>query len=1392
MKLKKVKNNLDNQLLGGNFTNDPSGSFVSFDRFRIESNFTGKINRRYDNVLTTFSKPITLDNIGLDLEDSNMISNKSSLMLNIDRSDLKSYIKYGSTVDYLKTALRNILLGYPASLFVDNFENIGNIENTIIDYQFDEFTNRSFFKIPLNNIINKYGIIFNDGNFNIPDENELRNLNISYLKYCVEINNKKHKILNYKGFDDLNQFVELEVYGELDLNQNEFGNINYSIKFHIKPDVIYFNKYLSNIDGLEKYILSKRLDNNNGFEIIFKEPKILDNGKINYSDRKLVWTTTDKYNLDYEGVLYTKFVESLINIGENYDNTKTDLIYRVLIPSSLNLYDNTQNKKIKKILRLYGRQFDEIKQYIDALSNIDRLTYDKKKNMPDVLVRNLAKSMGWDDLTLVDDDNLINKFFSDEYEQQEDDYLPAQIDIELWRRILLNTNYFWKTKGTRESIVSMFRLIGIPEPFINIKEYVYTVDDIINPNNVELEIEDIYSKTLPYNSKGYPISPKETNNFFFQISGDTDMGQHYMDNFRIVGFNLNPIVDNKKSWVYSGETIREHYSSVQYYQKSSDLVLNTKQIDVTLDIANAVEYDVYDYIKNVDFPNNSGEFTQPYVFINLKSDHEDNVNEIILPHNPIGDVQVSLNGINLTNQLSGETIYDIIQHESFGGGFNELARTIIQDSNGKYVIGGDFTTYQGVSANRIIRLNQDGSRDNTFNIGTGFNNGISSIIQDTNGKYVVVGTFTTYQGVSANRIIRLNQDGSRDNTFDMGTGFVQPCNLIIVDNNDKYIASGSFISYKGVSIKRLIRINQDGSIDNTFNVGDGLNGAARGIIQDSNGKYVLSGQFETYQGVSVNRIIRINQDGSIDNTFNVGTGFNNQVFSMIRDNNDKYIIGGTFTTYQGVSANRIIRINQDGSRDNTFNIGTGFNGSVFCIYQGVDNKHIVSGSFTTYQGVSANRIIRLNQDGSNDNTFNIGTGFNESVLSVNQDINEKYIMVGLFTTYNNTTNNRIIRLNKNSTSSSVGGDGDYEVDENNNKIIRFNTNLFKNSIYDDIVVISYLYHKNGENVVENLRYCVKNVSVSLDGTKIILPDKPNGDVQLTLNGVTLIKATQTSSGEYIVNPINDKELIIMNQGLIDYLQTNPIIQAYYLTSDTNYGMNQKIEFLKIDNFNTQKFYFNPNINRYVYQLDYRVNNAEDLRLTLNGFTLTPNIEYEISTTNKYLVYLPTNLLIGDVLGFYYVIMEDDSFNITIPDEFGVGDISKLSFLEFIELIETKMINVKNRKTITDNNGGFYPTLLRVYIQYLNRSNLPDDNILQSNGYTYENLYPFLNKYNSYFYRFIDKLLPATIILRNSGFMVRNTAFTRQKFTYKRGVNLTQSELEWYGDDGSEFRINQDI
>jgi uncharacterized delta-60 repeat protein len=350
-----------------------------------------------------------------------------------------------------------------------------------------------------------------------------------------------------------------------------------------------------------------------------------------------------------------------------------------------------------------------------------------------------------------------------------------------------------------------------------------------------------------------------------------------------------------------------------------------------------------------------------------------------------------------------------------GTGANDQVQTLALQPDGKVIIGGDFTSYNGTSRNRIARLNADGTLDNTFNPGTGTNSEVYSLALQPDGKVIIGGEFTTYNGTSRNYIARLNADDTLDNTFNPGTGASSIVLTLALQPDGKVIIGGFFTTYNGTSRNYIARLNADGTLDNTFNPGTGANSAVQTLALQPDGKVIIGGDFTTYNGTSRNRIARLNADGTIDNTFNPGTGANSTVLTLALQPDGKVLIGGAFTSFNGTSRNRIARLNADGTLDNTFNPGTGANSTVRTIALQPDGKVLIGGNFTTYNGTSQNRIARLNVDGTLDNTFNPGTGSNGSVFSLALQPDGKVLIGGQFTTYNGTSRNFIARLNADGT-----------------------------------------------------------------------------------------------------------------------------------------------------------------------------------------------------------------------------------------------------------------------------------------------------------------------------------------------------------------------------------------
>ena len=376
----------------------------------------------------------------------------------------------------------------------------------------------------------------------------------------------------------------------------------------------------------------------------------------------------------------------------------------------------------------------------------------------------------------------------------------------------------------------------------------------------------------------------------------------------------------------------------------------------------------------------------------------------------IGGFFTSFNGIDRDRiaRLNADGTLDTTFNP--GAGANSSVETIAIQSDGKTIIGGGFSTYNGTARGKIARLNADGTLYGTFDLGTGANGTVHTTIIQTDGKIIIGGEFTSYNGIARNHIARLNTDGTLDGTFDQGTGASDYVNTTAIQSDGKIIIGGGFLYYNGTAINRIARLNADGTIDGTFDPGTGASGNVNTTAIQSDGKIIIGGSFAFYNGTARSKIARLNADGTLDVTFDPGTGANNIVWSTAIQSDGKIIIGGSFSSYNETARNRIARLNADGTLDGTFDLGTGASSYVLTINTQSDGDIIIGGNFTTYNGTTINRIARLNADGTLDTSFDPGTGANDNVFTTAIQSDGKIIIVGSYLSYNGTTRNYIVRL----------------------------------------------------------------------------------------------------------------------------------------------------------------------------------------------------------------------------------------------------------------------------------------------------------------------------------------------------------------------------------------------
>lgn len=325
----------------------------------------------------------------------------------------------------------------------------------------------------------------------------------------------------------------------------------------------------------------------------------------------------------------------------------------------------------------------------------------------------------------------------------------------------------------------------------------------------------------------------------------------------------------------------------------------------------------------------------------------------------------------IVNCNTEPTCYDI--GTGYSGTTGEPSQPAVRDikrRNGLIYTVGNFRTYNGVIQSGMTVTNTDGSLYTGFtNLGFALSIFPTALEVLSDGRSYVNGG--TYNGIATNGLVRLNANGTTDTSFSGLTSNNGAFFDMEIQSDGKIVCGGPFSNINGITRQGICRLNTDGTLDTSFGGVSGfINTPALGEVYDvaiqSDSKILCIGNFSSYSGVSRNNVCRLNTDGTLDTTFTSPFSVANAgVFLRIEQLSDgKILLGGDFQITTGGTQYQVIKLNSDGTIDNSFNKISGFN---FCpdFEEQSDGKIIV-----TLDGVGDGKVYRINSDGTTDATFN--------------------------------------------------------------------------------------------------------------------------------------------------------------------------------------------------------------------------------------------------------------------------------------------------------------------------------------------------------------------------------------------------------------------------------------
>jgi hypothetical protein len=537
------------------------GGGLTQGNFEFTTGVTEKVNRTFN--VGAFSEPMSLDMMGIDSLDESrrILATQFRVYPNYDISQVLNFSMYGSLSKRFSVSITRIINYFPASLDIMFNNDDYTTGNTAYDIAYDAQNDETYFKVNVDRINNPFDIDYSVSaatNLSIREitVSPYRNLYNTYLDYCISINDDIFKVVAFTPSETLSSgYIQFYVSGA------PFGTTATTINddYQIRPnDYIVDKVFQESFDEVEKFLVNRLVRPE--YTAVFQVPQQNEYGQTYTEYKQVTWPKQGNWNLDIRSFLFDRYLEEIQSIAVNLDSFKTNLISRFLITYSLKEFD-TLGQKVEKIFQIYGRSFDQIKQFIDGLAYMNSVNYNPSNDIPSELLVNLSRTLGWSsNFSPITNDDFLSSVFGNTSTPTYPGYAraltPTELNYAYYRNLILNASYLFKSKGTRRSIEFLLRLIGAPDSLIEYNEHIYLADQRINldqfytqwaqisggtyvndvpaylPNEtfkIKGQLYTAFTSTATYqdvninltdypmDAEGYPNAPANTETFFFQI-----------------------------------------------------------------------------------------------------------------------------------------------------------------------------------------------------------------------------------------------------------------------------------------------------------------------------------------------------------------------------------------------------------------------------------------------------------------------------------------------------------------------------------------------------------------------------------------------------------------------------------------------------------------------------------------------------------------------------------------------------------------------------------------------------------------------------------------------------------------------------------------------------------
>jgi hypothetical protein len=475
------------------------GGGLTQGNFEFSTSVSEKVNRTFN--IGVFQDPISLEDLDINSvnEARELLAKEFRVYPNYDLSQVTNFTIFGSLQKRFEVSIQRILNFFPAALEVDQIYYDYSTGDTAYNITYDALANETTLDISVSRIKNPFLIDYSVNSvINLQNREQefspIRDLTNRYRDYSLVVDGIPFNLIDFIPSQTLNS-------GTLTLivNGNPFLGSSTSIQsLVIRPNDYWVEKsFTEDFDEVEKFLLNRL--SLPIYTATFDVPRENDNGVVTISPRNLTWNKDGLWNLDIRSQRFDLYLESLNEIAVEFDAYKTNLVARFLVTESLLEFD-TPDHRVGKVLQIYGRSFDQLKQFIDALAYMNSVNYTPGNDIPSMLLKNLAQTLGWGiNISPITNENFLSSVYSTtgvtQYEGYSREFTPTELNYQFYRNLILNSAYLFKSKGTRRSIEFTMRLVGAPDALIEFNEHVYLADQRINMSQFDQQFAQITGGT---------------------------------------------------------------------------------------------------------------------------------------------------------------------------------------------------------------------------------------------------------------------------------------------------------------------------------------------------------------------------------------------------------------------------------------------------------------------------------------------------------------------------------------------------------------------------------------------------------------------------------------------------------------------------------------------------------------------------------------------------------------------------------------------------------------------------------------------------------------------------------------------------------------------------------